>query len=63
MKFLKNPRIQLLAAALGLVILGSYLKIDIPAVLDNLSTVADKLGELAGDDIPVGDLTDGDRVE
>lgn len=53
MNILKNPRVQLLGAALALVLVGMYFHIDIPALLDNLSVVAEKLSALTAEEAPI----------
>lgn len=49
METLKNPKVIILAVALVLVAAGMYFKIDVPAFIDSLSTVAGKLGTLTTD--------------
>lgn len=53
MNILKNKKVQLLGAALALVLIGTYFHIDIPALLDNLSVVAEKLSALTAEEVPV----------
>lgn len=61
-KMFSSVKVQLLVLAAVLVLVGQLLHVDLPALLDSLQAVADKLEAMGAVDVPVSDLSDADKV-